>query len=160
MRGARAWVGWVGLKLLRLRVATSVTSGGAQLTRNVVSLTGHNTRLVMLRRLRGALCFYRMRSMRGFSLTRPVPNPSARFCNELTGSLNIIVIASLFRHHTPKLCRGATIIVRGSKDVTKGCHGVRVPSSPTCCRGFCFAPNSLKFGPVRASINGLNMLIY
>lgn len=150
----------VGMKVVRRAYAGSVHRGLDGLRRGVRRITTTNTRLIMLRRLRGAPCFYRARSASVFSLTRPIPNPSANFCDRLTTKCNVMLIASLFRGHTPKLCRGATIIFSGSNDVTKGCHGVRVPSSPTCCRGFCFAPNSLKFRPVRASLKGLNMRIY
>ncbi len=145
---------------MRRGVSTSIRRGGNLLHGRVRVVTTSKTRLIILRRLRGAPCFYRRRGISGFSLTRPVPNPSARFCSRVTTHYGIILIASLFRHHTANLCRGATIIFRGSNSVTNGCHGVRVPSSPTCCRGFCFAPNSLNFRPVSASINHLKILIY
>lgn len=165
MSGEDRWVvGWdvegVGMKVVRRTGTSSVEVGLVGLTGDVRTYTTGNTRLIILRRLRGSLCFYRARGASLFRLTRPVPNPSAKFCSRLTTTGQVILIASLFRGHTPKLCRGATIIFSQSKDVTKGCHGVRVPSSPTCCRGFCFAPKSVNFRPVRASLNGLNILIY
>lgn len=148
------------MNVVRRTGAGSLEAGLVGLTGDVRTYTTRKTRLIILRRLRGSLCFYRARGARLFSLTRPVPNPSAKFCSRLTTTGSVILIASLFRGHTPKLCRGATIIFRHSNDVTKGCQGVRVPSSPTCCRGFCFAPNSVNFRPVRASLNGLKILIY
>ncbi len=148
------------MKLVRRSGATSIGRGLHGLTCGVRGIYHRNTRLIMLRRLRGSLCFYRARSAAGFSLTRSVPKPSAKFFKRLTHRFNVILIASLFRGHTTKLCRGATMIFSASNSVTNACHGVRVPSSPTCCRGFCFAPNSLKFRPVRASLKGLNMRMY
>lgn len=137
----------------------SLENNRQKLQANIVKCSEQGAELVVLQELHNSLYFCQTEDVDLFDLAEPIPGPSTDFYGELSKSLGIVLVSSLFEKRASGIYHNTAVVFEKDGSIAGKYRKMHIPDDPGFYEKFYFTPGDLGFTPIKTSVGILGVLV-
>jgi N-carbamoylputrescine amidase len=130
-----------------------------KLVANITKCASEGAELVILQELHESLYFCQVEDTSCFDLAESIPGKRTKFYGELSKSLQIVLVTSLFEKRTAGLYHNTSVVFEKDGTIAGIYRKMHIPDDPNYYEKFYFTPGDLGFRPIQTSVGKLGVLV-